>query len=95
LPFTAALAAVAEVFFAEEVASALRIALASFAAFFSIFDFCLESLRSMGMSESDSSPIAVSEALGSLVPFVFLAKGMSSSESDSTSFFVDMRRRLL
>lgn len=71
LAFVSALSDLAFPFAAAEVDSAFRMAFASFAAACSICDFFLASFFSIGVSESDSLPIAVSEAFGSLAPLVF------------------------
>lgn len=71
LTFVVALSDLAFPLVAAEVDSALRMAFASFAASCSICDFFLASFRSIGLSESDSLSIAVSEAFGSLEPLAF------------------------
>jgi hypothetical protein len=68
--------------------SLARISFASLAAFFSIDAFCFASFDVNGSSSSEeSSPNAVSLAFGGSLLAFFLARGMSSSESESRAFF--------
>jgi hypothetical protein len=72
-----------------------RIALASFAAAFSIFSFTLVSFAFKGMSESDDSPICSALALGRFLAFRGTSLS-SESESSLTTFACwEVRRRLL